>query len=174
MKRGRPPIKANYHNKYNQSFNRIANRFALKGTTDKELAEAFDVSVETINLWKKTKKTFLKALNDGKDAADAKVAKSLYKLARGYYYVEEHPVNTKDGVIIVKVRRYKPADTQAAIKWMAMRQRGTWSETQRVEIMQTNINITKVDLRAFTTEEMQVIEKMQLQQLSQNAGDSRN
>jgi len=53
---------------------------------------------------------------------------------------------------------------------LSLRQRGEWSETQRVEITNTNINITKIDLTGFTTEQLKIMEEIGLKQLPKHDG----
>ena len=57
---------------------------AIKGATDKEIADAFNISVRTLNRWKKDHPSFKQALDCGKGAADAKVERMLYERAIGY------------------------------------------------------------------------------------------
>lgn len=46
----------------------------MLGATDRQLAEAFSVSEQTINRWKKKHPDFLESINKGKAYADALVA----------------------------------------------------------------------------------------------------
>ena len=59
---------------------------AIKGATDAEIADAFGVSVRTLNRWKKDHDSFYEALISGKNQADAKVERKLYERAIGYRY----------------------------------------------------------------------------------------
>lgn len=58
------------------------------GATDKEIADFFDVSEQTINTWKSEYPEFLESVKAGKIKADAEVAQSLFKRATGYQYKE--------------------------------------------------------------------------------------
>ncbi len=69
---------------YKPEYVNIAFNFALLGATDKELAAALEVNVDTINEWKKAHPEFSVSINDGKAKADARVASALYKIATGY------------------------------------------------------------------------------------------
>lgn len=76
--------------KYNQAYHDDwAWSLAIKGATDVEIAEAFGISVRTLNRWKKDHESFMLALTAGKDQADAKVEKKLYERAIGYRYTEK-------------------------------------------------------------------------------------
>jgi len=157
-----------------KNFPRIAYKFALKGTSDKELADVFEVNIQTIDLWKRVHPKFQKALRRGKSEANANVAQAWYRRAIGYTVIEDHITNDKGTIIITPVRKHIPPDTQAFIKWMALRESENWSETQKFEVKQTHISITKIDLTGLGQAEMEIIEKLQLKQLTENAGDSRN
>jgi hypothetical protein len=65
------------------------------GSTDKDLALFFNVSVNTIGNWKKRYPDFLLALLRGKQEADADVAEALYRNAIGCEYYENQPVKLK-------------------------------------------------------------------------------
>jgi len=65
------------------------------GYTDKDLALFFNVSVNTIDNWKKRYPDFFAALHRGKLEADTNVAEALQKNAIGYEYYENHPVKLK-------------------------------------------------------------------------------
>lgn len=83
--------------KYNQAYHDDwAWSLAIKGATDVEIAEAFGISVRTLNRWKKDHESFMLALTAGKDQADAKVEKKLYERAIGYRYTEKETVLEMD------------------------------------------------------------------------------
>lgn len=58
------------------------------GATDKETADFFDVTEQTINNWKSEHPEFFESIKKGKIIADAEVAHSLHKRAIGYQYDE--------------------------------------------------------------------------------------
>jgi hypothetical protein len=58
------------------------------GATDKEIADFFDVHVDTIYEWKSVHSEFSESIKRGKIIADAEVAHSLHKRAIGYQYDE--------------------------------------------------------------------------------------
>ena len=61
------------------------------GSTDKDLALFFNVSINTIDNWKKRYPDFFLALLKGKQEADANVAEGLYRNAIGCDYYENQP-----------------------------------------------------------------------------------
>ncbi|MFR4565997.1 LuxR family transcriptional regulator [Blautia caecimuris] len=111
--------------KYNQVYHDDwAWSLAIKGATDVEIAEAFGISVRTLNRWKKDHDSFMVALMSGKDQADAKVEKKLYERAIGYKYTEKETVmemdsngNRKPAKVRV-VEKECPPDVLAQMYWL--------------------------------------------------------
>jgi len=152
---------------------REAFQLALLGATDRQIANVMGCNVQTIDYWKRTKEVFRDALKRGKMQADAKVAEAFFKRATGYTYQEEKAlINKKGEVVTTTITRHVPCDPWSAHKWLSCRQRETWTDVQRTEIMQTNVNITKIDLTGFSTEELKVIKGLGLKQLTESIGDS--
>ena len=69
---------------YREEYAEQALKLCLLGATDKEIAEFFSVSEQTLNSWKKKIPQFLESLKKGKAVADANVASRLYSRAIGY------------------------------------------------------------------------------------------
>jgi len=135
---------------------------ASKGAIDDEIAEAFGISVRTLHRWKQEYPSFLQALTVGKEAADAKIEKSLYKRARGYDVKEKETLveTDKDGnVRPVKVKesaKHVPPDTMAIMYWLNNRCKhtGEWAQTQKIEL---SGNVGNVDLSKLSEEELQAL-----------------
>lgn len=119
---------------YKKEYCKLAYDMCLLGATDMDLANHFDVNEATINAWKLKYKEFAQVLKDGKDTADAKVAKSLYQRAKGYHHAEDKIFNDDGKALIVPTVKYYPPDTTAAIFWLKNRQRRNWRDTQNVEV----------------------------------------
>lgn len=129
------------------------------GATDKEVADFFEVTEQTINNWKIEHPEFFESIKKGKVLADAEVADKLYKRATGYDYREttfekigakeatievgaEGMENIEDEVYKKKVvLKEMPPDTTAAIFWLKNR-RGKvdskegqkWADKQEVSV----------------------------------------
>jgi hypothetical protein len=71
---GRPTL-------YREEYTEQALKLCRLGATDRELADFFDVSEQTINAWKDAHPEFLESLKDGKAKADAEVADKLFRRA---------------------------------------------------------------------------------------------
>ena len=57
--------------KYKEEYNVQAYKLTLLGATDKELADFFEVSYDTIQEWKRIHEAFSYSLKEGKQIADA-------------------------------------------------------------------------------------------------------
>lgn len=144
----------------------------LLGATDMMIAEAFDVSINTIDNWKRSKDEFLRAMKEGKIEADAKMAASLYKAGVGYEYEEQTVIANRikrygaDGKVIeevteplvVGVKKVAQPNVKAAIKWLSARQPGVWGDKVKV---QGKLEIAhSIDLKSLSTDELMVLKKL--------------
>ena len=124
---------------YKPEYAEQAEKLCLLGATDKELADFFGVSEQTVNNWKKSEPEFLESLKAGKIAADRDVADKLFQRATGYEWEEEQAVKIKVGqyeekVEIVTVLRAVPPDTTAAIFWLKNRRPKQWRDKVEQDI----------------------------------------
>ena len=145
--------------KWDERLIMMAFQFALLGATDKELAVAFDVGIDTISQWKRKHPTFKEGYAKGKVEADAKVAYSLYQNAMGYDYYEQQIVRTVGSYVLVEVRKHHAAESWAAAKWLELRRSAEWSATQKYEIKNVNTNVN-VDFAKLSTEHLSALEAL--------------
>jgi hypothetical protein len=103
------------------------------GLSDSQMAVALDVSVVTLNAWKK-KDAFLKALSAGKAIADERVENALYHRACGYSHPEDKIFNANGVALVVPTIKHYPPDTEAAKFWLVNRQKERWANKQAVEL----------------------------------------
>jgi hypothetical protein len=116
---------------------------SLLGLTDAQMAKILGVSEVTFNDYKKKHPEFLKSLTRGKEEADGKVAKAMYKRALGLTITEE--ALTRDGEV-VSLKKELPPDTAAAKHWLANRQRNLWANNGETTIKtDTPLVITLTD-----------------------------
>ena len=94
--------------KYKEEYNEQVTKLCLLGATDEELASFFNVVVATIYNWKNQEPTFLEAIKEGKEEADAAVAHSLYQKAIG-------------------------GDSTAMIFWLKNRRKQNWRDKHDIE-----------------------------------------
>ena len=118
---------------YVEEFNDIAYKQCLLGATDKDLADLFQVSEQTINTWKLKHEKFSLSLKKGKEIADGEVANALYQRACGYYHDDVHIANYQGETIITKITKQYPPDTAAAFIWLKNRQPEIWRDKQEIE-----------------------------------------
>ncbi len=144
---------------YNKKYDRIAYQMCLLGATDKQIAEAFGVTEQTVNNWKKDEKgnptSFFESLKRGKIEADTEIAVTLFERAKGYVINKEIPIKLKEvfwddherrcekeSIEVVPVQEQLPPDTTAIIFWLKNRQPALWRDRQEIEAtVSTGIDI---------------------------------
>lgn len=126
-------VSAGQPTKYKNEYVKQAYKLCLLGSTDKDMADFFEVAESTINLWKKAHPEFSESIKKGKDLADATVAESLYKRANGYEHPDEKIFNDNGQPLIVPTIKRYPPDTTAAIFWLKNRQRKNWRDRHEVD-----------------------------------------
>ena len=117
--------------KYKEEYTEQAYKLCLLGATDKDLADFFGTSEQTINSWKKNQPEFLESIKKGKKIADANVAESLYKRACGYSHPEDKIFNDNGTPLVVPTIKHYPPDTGAAFIWL--KNRAGWRDKQDIE-----------------------------------------
>jgi len=125
------PAKMGRPTSYKKEYNLQAMKLCLLGSTDESLANFFEVTVATLNSWKKTYPEFLSSIREGKVEADANVAHSLYNRARGFTCKETKVFNNNGSIITEEIDKHYPPDTGAAFIWL--KNRSTWRDKQEVE-----------------------------------------
>lgn len=137
--------------KYKAEFAEQARKLCLLGATDAELAEFFEVSESTLNLWKKDHPEFSESIKKGKTQADADVADRLYQRAMGY----EHPevdIRVVSGEIIkTDITKIYAPDPTAAIFWLKNRQKAKWRDKVEQEITGEGGGPLVVEITRFGT-----------------------
>jgi len=126
-KRGRPT-------KYKIEYVEQVEKLCKLGSIDTEIADFFNVNVDTINEWKLQYSDFSESLKRGKDFYDCSTVElSLRRRANGYEHKEEK-VFCQDGQIITHetIKRYPP-DTTAAIFFLKNRDPERWRDKQEVD-----------------------------------------
>jgi hypothetical protein len=134
-----------------------AYKLGLLGATDAEMADIFEVSESTLNLWKQRHPEFSESIKRGKAEADANVAEKLYQRACGYSHPAVKifmPQGAAEPVYADFTEHYPP-DTQAASLWLRNRQPAKWRDKTVVGgdpenplKVVTQINMVVVDPKA--------------------------
>jgi len=123
---------------YKPEYTKQAYHLALLGATDVQMAAAFDITEKTLHNWRNTIPEFLQSTKKGKEIADANVARALYRRATGYKWKEQRLVKQGGEEVLVDVVRKVPPDTAAICYWMNNRQKGLWSNVQKIEVTDGN------------------------------------
>ena len=92
------------------------------GHTDEEIAKVLNVSVSTVDNYKKEHPDFLGAIKDGKSVADARVKMALYSRCIGYD-CKETKVYAHEGIVTdtKDIIKHYPPDVAAAFIWLKNR-----------------------------------------------------
>lgn len=126
--------------KYKPEYADLAYKCCLLHATDAKIAEFLGVNDATVNRWKLEHPEFCEALKNGKERADAEIARSLYQRAKGYSHETVKILTVSDGngqgshVEKVPYTEHYPPDTAAAIIWLKNRQPKQWRDKQDVEV----------------------------------------
>lgn len=118
---GRPTI-------YRDEFADWALKLTKLGATDKELAEALEISEATLNNWKHAHPEFVESIKKGKAIADAEVASKLFHRATGYEHPEDDIRAVNGDIVITPTTKHYPPDTTAAIFWLKNRRPDLWRD----------------------------------------------
>lgn len=110
-----------------------AEKLAKLGATDKEIADFFEVTEQTLNNWKQAHPDFFESLKRGKAVADAEVASKLFHRATGYEHPEDKIFQYEGMPVVVPTIKHYPPDTVACIFWLKNRRPELWRDKQDVE-----------------------------------------
>lgn len=130
---------------YRVEYNDQARKLCLLGYIDSELASFFGVCERTINNWKSEFPAFLQSIRDGKDAADAEVADSLYRRATGENIIIEKAIKKSDGSYeVLSLKQFVPGEVQAQRLWLLNRRKGNWRDKVETE-HSGNVTVNRVE-----------------------------
>lgn len=126
--RGRPT-------KYRVEFVEQARKLALLGATNDQLADFFDVSISSIELWLTQHEDFSRAVKGGKEELDNQVERSLYQRAKGFTYdaVKVFMPSGSTEPVYAPYREYMPPDPTSMIFWLKNRRRDQWRDSKNIE-----------------------------------------
>ena len=121
--RGRPT-------KFKPEYIEKARLLASKGLIDVEIAEFFDVELNTFRVWRAKYPELNASLKAGKVDADDRVERSLYERACGYSMPAVKifmPANATAPIYAPYVE-HTPPDTVACIFWLKNRRKEEWRQ----------------------------------------------
>lgn len=114
--------------KYRPEFAEQAAKLCALGANDREVADFFKVTEQTVNNWKSAHPEFFESLKVAKATADARVEQSLYRRALGYSHDSVHVSNYQGEVTLTPIVEHYPPDTTAAIFWLKNRKPEEWRD----------------------------------------------
>ena len=118
---------------YKAEYCEQAYKLCLLGLIDRELAEFFEISESTLNLWKLEYPDFSKSIKSGKDVANGNVAMSLYKRAIGYEH-DDVDIKMYEGEIIkTPIVKHYPPDPASMIFFLKNRAPKKWRDKIETE-----------------------------------------
>ena len=104
----------------------------MLGATNPELADFLGVDLETIKRWIREDDKFRTAVWEGRDGADARVAKSLYHRATGYSHPDTHTSSYLGDITETPITKHYPPDVTAATWWLKNRRPDLWRDRQEL------------------------------------------
>lgn len=132
-------------------------KLALLGLSNNDLAVAFGVALSTLGNWIAERPEFKAALEDGRIAADTKVAAALYKRALGYDK-KVTKLATAEGKFTDKeeILEHVPADVGAAQFWLKNRQKQYWTDRSELEMVGDTGIVVKFDIPRPSIRDLQL------------------
>jgi len=107
--------------KYKPEYAKQAAKLCGLGATDADIAEFFEVSRSTVNLWKIEFPEFSDSLKTGKEPANERVKMSLYHRACGYSHPDVDIKVIEGQIVTTEIIKHYPPDTAACIFWLKNR-----------------------------------------------------
>jgi len=159
-------------------------RLALLGQTNRQIAEFFGLSISTIERWSTNHEAFRRALMRGRAEADMNVARSVYRRALGYTYVETTDYYGRDRdtgemqlVRREETRKLQAPDVYAGLRWLALRRREVWSDSLKASVDVTyrgevDVNLVQQSLQSLSDEELRMAMKLGLAQIPTTIDES--
>lgn len=125
--------------KYADWMPQVAATIGRMGGTQVDLAEAFGVTLRTIENWMAEGEEFFRAVKLKQASMDNLVERSLFERAMGYEHESEEIFHNKDtGIVRAQTRRKYAPDTTAAIFWLKNRKPKEWRDKIDVD---ANVNV---------------------------------
>jgi hypothetical protein len=127
---------------YRPEYNEQVFKLCLLRATNEEIANFFEVNVDTIHEWKKQHPEFSDAISRGKEKADMEIVNKLFHRANGMTVKKKIPMKVKvdqykEEIQIIEVDEVHPPDITAIRFWLTNRNATGWKDKQVVETNHT-------------------------------------
>jgi len=148
-------VKAINHGKpgeYNKAFDKLVFNFMLLGCTEERIAQHLGIAHNTMIEWKNRHPSFAKAFIDGGEKADAEVAKSMYRMSKGYKANEVTTRKEGKKTSVTIVEKNVAPNVRAAEIWLRNRtaSRKNWTRGPEEDDPKApeppTININQIDI----------------------------
>lgn len=114
--------------KYKPEYVEQAAKLVRLHACDREIADFFEVSESTINLWKLKHPEFSESLTRTKAEVDAQVEQSLFRRAMGYSHPAVKMFNVGGEIVEKEYIEHYPPDSTSMIFWLKNRQPDKWRD----------------------------------------------
>lgn len=114
--------------KFKPEYVNIIKGMCKLGATVPEIAEALEVAVSTVNLWRVKHDELRDAMQLGRDASDQRVVDSLYHRALGYSHAEDDIRVIDHEIVITPTVKHYPPDATSMIFWLKNRRPDEWRQ----------------------------------------------
>jgi hypothetical protein len=119
---------------YRPEYAAIARAMCRLGATDFDLAQEFDVKTSTIWRWYSKYPDFCSSTDDGKNAFDNRIERSLAQRAAGYSYHSEKVFQYDGQIVRAEIVEHVPPDVSACRLWLMNRRPDKWRDRQEVKL----------------------------------------
>lgn len=133
-----------------------AMKLCMLGLIDERVAEIMGIDTPKFYRWQKDYPEFSKAVQAGKEGADAEVVHGLYHRAIGYSHPEEKVFTYEGAIITHETTKHYPPSEAAGIFWLKNRHRDKWRDVKSSEL-------SGPDGRAIEIQQNHVIQGRQLE-----------
>lgn len=119
--------------KYKKEYDEQVKKLTYLGAIDADIADFFNVTQKTIDLWKKRYDSFLLSLKSGKAKADDMVVKRLFERATGYEHDDLYITQYQGKIVKESITKHYPPDVTAMIFWLKNRRSDEWRDRHEVD-----------------------------------------
>ena len=141
-----------------------AYKLSLLGLLDKDLADAFDITYNTLYKWRLKSTAFDRAITEGRMMASAKVAEAVYTRAIGFEKTVQEVKNSGGQAVVMEYTKYFPPNITAAMYWLNNRDKKRWGSVKKHTIdgviKHEGLIGNAIDVSSFSDAELALAEKM--------------
>ena len=164
--------------KFKNDFCRQVYYLAKFGARDVDIADFFNVHIDTVIRWKEENLDFKESWKEGKFIIGMKIVDTLVQRALGYDYQEtqvDQRLNRHGDIVTTKslINKHMPPDVGAICFYLKNRFKEDWND--RIDVNNTyNVNdeSKKVDITLYNDEERKILKGILVKSIAQQNGVS--